>query len=122
MKRTEIVMRGAKLLVGAENAVDRALIDMANLASELGQMRLDAQLSGVLGQEALTELAKGYKFMTKARGAVLRVHHHLDGVKTQIGCGATKLEGMGEGKPGDDTPLLPATGGLRVVSDAKRTG
>ncbi len=103
MKRMDMVRHGAQQLVVAENAVESAICEAASLVSLLGRMRMDSKLSAVVGQEVMTALTDSLTLLSNARGAMVRAHGHLDGVKTQIGCGAMAA-GTGETKPGTDLP------------------
>ena len=114
MKRVDMVRNGTKQLIAAENAVETALCEVATLASTLGRMRLESDMSLMYGQDAMSALVESIAMLSNARGAMIKAHSHLDGVKTQMGC-RTVMEGTGNGsKPGDPTT------GLLVVASAKR--
>ena len=111
MKRVEMARRGAQQLIVAENAVEMALCEVAALTSDLGRMRLDSNLSMVIGQEAMGALVESITMLTNARGAMIKAHAHLDGVKTQIGCGAVSIGDVDKGDGGK----APAPKGFHVV-------
>ena len=114
MKRADMVRSGAKQLITAENAVENALSEVAALASTLGRMRLESDMSMMYGQDAMTALVESMSMLSNARGAMIKAHGALDEVKTQMGC-RTVMEGTGDGsKPTTDSPT-----GLLVVA-AKR--
>jgi len=97
MKRTEMARHGAEQLINAENAVETALCEVAALASNLGRMRLDSNLSMVVGQEAMGALVETITLLSNARGAMVRAHGALDEVKTRIGCGAVAVGNLDKG-------------------------
>lgn len=105
--------KGGAMLNEAEDAIDAALSTTAALTSGLYRMRLDSDLSAVIGQDALTALAKSMSLLTEARGAIVDAHGHLAGVRTKIGC-ATVASGNDKDK-GDDVPVTPPKG-LRQVA------
>lgn len=110
MKRTELVLRGTEQLRATENMIASGICETANLMSMLERMRMDSKLSAVIGQEAMTELAQTLTILTGARASIIRVHSHLDDVKTRIGCG-TFMGGPVEDKGSPP----PVTGFLHVV-------
>jgi len=114
MKRVDMVRSGTKQLITAENAVETALCEVATLASTLGRMRLESDMSLVYGQDAMSALVESITLLSNARGAMIKAHSHLDGVKTQMGC-RTVMEGDVNGKPTTD----PSTG-LLVVAATRR--
>jgi hypothetical protein len=114
MKRAEMARRGAEQLFQAENAVEAALCEVTALASNLGRMRLESNLSMVIGQDAMGALVETITMLSNARGAMVKAHGALDDVKTRIGCGAVAT---GETKK-DDT-ALPSPSGFHVVRDGR---
>jgi hypothetical protein len=116
MKRAEMARRGAEQLFQAENAVEVALCEVTALASTLGRMRLESNLSMVIGQDAMGALVETITMLSNARGAMVKAHGALDSVKTQIGC-KTVASGNGDkGTGGGTTGTLPAAV-LHVVSE-----
>lgn len=115
MKRIEMVRHGAQQLTVAENAVEMALVEVSTLLSQLGRMRLDSNLSPVLGQEAIATLVESVTLLSNARGKMVDAHEHLNGVKTQIGCGAVAAGTLdkGEDKP---VPHVAIVGGTRTAA------
>ncbi len=117
MKRTDMVRAGTRQLVTAENAVENALCEVMALATNLGRMRMESDMSIMYGQEAMGALVESISLLSNARGAMIKAHSHLDGVKTQMGC-RTVMEGTGN--PGDKPPAGDPPTGLLVVASAKR--
>ena len=114
MKRIEMARHGAQQLIIAENAVESALCEVTALASSLGRMRLDSNLSMVIGQDAMGALVESITLLSNARGAMIKAHGHLDGVKTQIGCGAVCVGDVDKGNGGTAPPKT----GFHVVPTA----
>ncbi len=108
MKRIDMVRSGAKQLITAENAVESALCEVTALASTLGRMRLESDMSMVYGQEAMSALVESITLLSNARGAMIKAHGALDTVKTQMGC-RTVMDGQ------QPKPDNPATGHLVVA-------
>jgi len=104
MKRHDMVRQGAQQLTVAENAVETALIEVTKLVSNLGEMRLNSNLSPVLGQEAIHTLVESITLLSTARGKMVAAHAHLDEVKTKIGCGAVAVGALDKG---NDNPIKP---------------
>ncbi len=102
MKRADMVRYGAQTLFEMENAIDLALNRSANLIGELTQMRLEANVSAVVGQDAMSSAAAVVNKLTEAREAMVLTHKTLDVVKDQLGC-RTVAVGTGMGKPEQGT-------------------
>ena len=100
MKRADMARNGAAKLIKAENAVEAALSEVTGLVSTLGQMRLESNLSMVVGQDAMDHLVASITMLSGARGSMIKAHKHLDTVKSQIGCGAVAMGALD--KPEND--------------------
>jgi hypothetical protein len=109
-----MVRSGTKQLITAENAVENALCEVAALASTLGRMRLESDMSMMYGQDAINALVESITMLSNARGAMIRAHSHLDQVKTKMGC-RTVMEGGDDNSKPTDPPS-----GLLVVASTKR--
>lgn len=116
MKRAEMVLKGTERLVETENAIGKAFCEAARLAGDLEDMRIASGLSAVIGQEALSEVARAVALLTEARGAMVSAHGRLDEVKIRIGC-RTVATGNGTDKGDTDDPVGPIRplGRLRQV-------
>ncbi len=104
MKRVDMVRSGAKQLISAENAVETALVEVATLASSLGRMRLESDMSLMYGQDAMSALVESITLLSNARGAMIKAHGALNDVKAQMGC-RTVMDGQ-QPKPDGTTGLL----------------
>lgn len=92
-----MVRAGASKLIVAENSIEQAFGDVADLAAALAQMRLGSDMSVMHGQEAIHGLTEVMMTLAAARGQIIAVHKALDQVKTNMGC--ARMEGTGQTKP-----------------------
>jgi hypothetical protein len=113
MQKAQAVRQGAAQLKIAENALDKTLCEVATLSHALIQMRMETNLSAVIGQECVEGIANVYKTLASARGEMIALHKSLDAVKTQIGCRTVSVGTDGE-KPTD-----PKGQRLSVVGNAE---
>ena len=103
----------ASRLFEAETAIDTAIRCASELAAILPQARQDANLSAIVGQEALESAIAILPALAEARQRIVATHQRLDTVKGQIGLGPVSFGSSG-GKP--DAGIT--TNGLRVVEEA----
>jgi hypothetical protein len=106
-----MVRSGARQLISAENAVEMALVEVATLASSLGRMRLESDMSLMYGQDAMSALVESITLLSNARGAMIKAHGALNDVKAQMGC-RTVMDGQ--------QPKPDSTTGLLVVASTKQ--
>lgn len=99
MKRTEAARAGAAKLARAEAAIDAALRETAELMGLLPSLRLETNLSAMIGQEAVDNLGETLSHIVSARRTILGAHDALKTVRTQIGCGALAVGDLP--KPGE---------------------
>lgn len=83
----------AAALHGAEDALDRALILMAELTGSLPAARMEARLSAVIGQEVLDTARSALGKAIDARADLVRAHHGLAEVQEQMGLKALNYGG-----------------------------
>lgn len=115
MKRSDAARAGAEKLKRAEAAIDAALRETAELVGLLPSLRLDAQLSAVIGQEAIETLGDTLTHILSARRTIVKAHSDLAEVRTQIGCGALAVGDMGKSADGD----TPRTSGLHALEGGR---
>ena len=94
----------AKRLFAAEEALDEAIRKMGDLIGYMPAARASANLSAVVGQDAIAEAAETLSAMVGAREHLVATHHRLAEVRDQIG-----LQAMGMGST-DMKPPLHANG------------
>ena len=102
MRKADMVRTSAEQLFIVEDAVETALSEVARLGAMLGEGRMKANLSAVVGQDAFDDLATLYKRLSKARKVAVQLHGSLDRIKTQIGA-RTVMVGDHDGKPTQPT-------------------
>lgn len=111
MRKSDMVRQGAEQLFAAEDAIEKALMEVAALGQLLGKSRMDGNISAVVGQDAFDAIAATYLELSQARSKAVQLHHALKEVQIQIGCG-TVMAGTG-------TKPKPTGGQLSIVeSDA----
>lgn len=113
MKRIDAARAGAQKLMRAEAAIDAALRETAELVGLLPSLRLEANLSAVIGQDAVEDLGQTLAHILSARRTIVRAHAGLQTVREQIGCRGVSVGDMD--KPGD----VPRTGGLRTLNGGR---
>ncbi len=93
----------AKILFGAETAVDGALVEAAALVGALPVARKEAGLSATVGQEAIDRAMEAMTALTEARRALVAAHEALYDVQRRIG-----LREFSFGSAGEKPPYPPA--------------
>jgi len=87
-----------KRLFAAEQAIDDAICKMADLTGYMPIARTHANLSAVVGQEAISRAAETLSALVGARGSLVATHDRLAETRDQIGLQAMAL-GSGDMKP-----------------------
>ncbi len=113
MKRIDAARAGAEKLMRAEAAIDAALRETAELMGLLPSLRMEANLSAVIGQDAVDDLGETLSHILSARRTIIRAHSGLQVVREQIGCRTVSVGEMD--KPEDG----PRTSGLRAVEGSR---
>lgn len=85
-------------LFETEQAVDEAISKMADLAGYMPVARVNANLSAVVGQDALAQAADTLSALVRARGLLVATHYRLAETRDQIGLRAMAM-GTGDMKP-----------------------
>lgn len=115
MEKVFVAQRVANKLFATENAVDAAMINAADLMSDMLKARKDLGLSAIVGDKASAKLVEAMAALGEARTAMVEMHNELGEVKLRVGI-RTKLAGV-EHKA-DET--VPSTGrnqdALRTVA------
>lgn len=101
----------AKALFDAEKAIDAAIASTANLAGLMPVSRQDANLSALVGQDALMSAIQTMQALGQARGNIVDTHRHLSLTQRDIGLSAVTFFGGG----GDKPPTPGAVGHLAAV-------
>jgi hypothetical protein len=103
----------AEALFAAEQAIDAAISHTAALTGLMPTSRQNANLSAVVGQDALMGAIETMQALGVARQNIVATHKRLAEAQRAIGLGAVAFGNLGE-KPDQVAP----TGRLGVVSNA----
>lgn len=97
-QRREAAENLANRLFETEAAIDEAIRKMADLTGYMPVARETANLSAVIGQDALTNAAQALSSLIIARGQIVDTHNSLAETRDQIGL-RTMAMGGGFDKP-----------------------
>jgi hypothetical protein len=78
----------AKCLFAAERAVDLAYTRIAELNAAIPTARLDANLSAIIGQDAIESSAEAMMLAARMRQLVVQAHERLSTAGGHMGLGA----------------------------------
>lgn len=98
--RKEAAQQLANRLFETEGAIDDAIKKMAELTGYMPVARSSANLSAVVGQDAIAQAAQTLSALIDARGQIVETHHKLANARDQIGLREMALGGK------DDKPVL----------------
>jgi hypothetical protein len=101
----------AEALFAAEKAIDAAIASTANLAGLMPSTRQDANLSAIIGQDALMAAIQTMQSLGHARENIVVTHKHLSVAQRDIGLSAVSF-----GNAGDKPPSPETTGRLEIVA------
>tara|TARA_R110000765_G_scaffold182959_1_gene288908 strand:- start:1128 stop:1514 length:387 start_codon:yes stop_codon:yes gene_type:complete len=101
----------AQRLFATEQAVDEAICKMADLAGYMPVARANANLSAVVGQDAISQAAETLSALVDARGQLIATHNRLAETRDQIGLQAMAM-GSGDMKP----PVLQNKKDVKIVN------
>tara|TARA_R110000850_G_scaffold19983_3_gene59789 strand:- start:8851 stop:9210 length:360 start_codon:yes stop_codon:yes gene_type:complete len=110
-QREDAAKHLTKRLFAAEQAVDDAICKISDLVGYMPMARQVANLSAVVGQDAISEAAETLSAMTRARAHLVATHHRLADVRDQIG-----LREMGMGSTDMKPPVLARDGNENIIS------
>ncbi len=98
-------------LFATEQAVDEAIRKMADLAGYMPVARVNANLSAVVGQDAISQAVDTLSALVNARGQLVATHNRLAETRDQIGLQAMAM-GSGDMKP----PMLQNRKDEKIVT------
>jgi glutamine phosphoribosylpyrophosphate amidotransferase len=110
-QRQEAAEHLTKRLFAAEQALDEAICKMGDLIGDMPTARTTANLSAVVGQDAISEAAATLSSMVGARAHLVATHNRLADVRDQIGLQEVAL-GSGDMKP----PLQAKEGAEHIIN------
>lgn len=96
--RKEAAQQLANRLFETEGAIDEAITKMADLAGYMPVARNTANLSAVVGQDAIAQAAQTLAALVEARGQIVETHNKLAIARDQIGLREMAMGG-GNNKP-----------------------
>jgi hypothetical protein len=85
MEKAFVAQRVAKKLFVTEAAVDGALVEAAQLMSEMLKARQDINVSMVFADDAQAKLMEAMKALSEARTAMVAVHNELNEAQLRLG-------------------------------------
>ncbi|MEO9599769.1 hypothetical protein [Parasphingorhabdus sp.] len=88
-------------LFATEQAIDDAISKMAELTGYMPIARANANLSAVVGQDAISQAAETLSALVGVRGQLVATHNRLAETRDQIG-----LQAMAMGNDDTKPPLL----------------
>ncbi len=96
MEKVFVAQRVAKKLFTTEAAVDGALVEAAELMSEMLKARKDVHVSMVFADEVQVKMIEAMTALSEARSAMVAVHNELNEAKLRLGI---RTSMNGENKP-----------------------
>ena len=85
MDKIFVAKRVAKKLIETEAAVDGALVEAAELMSEMLKARKDVNTSLVFADDVQVKMMEAMKALSEARTAMVGVHNELNEAKLRLG-------------------------------------
>jgi hypothetical protein len=93
MEKAFVAQRVAKKLFTTEAAVDGAMVEAAELLSDMLKARTDVNVSLVFADDVQVKMMEAIKALSEARSAMVAVHNELNEAKLRLGI-RTKMDGM----------------------------
>ena len=91
MEKAFVAQRVAKKLFTTEAAVDSAMVEAAELMSEMLKARQDVNVSLVFADDVQVKMMQALKALSEARSAMVGVHSELNEAKLRLGI-RTKMD------------------------------
>ena len=85
MEKAFVAQRVAKKLFTTEAAVDGAMVEAAELMSEMLKARKDVNVSLVFADDVQVKMMQAIKALSEARSAMVAVHSELNEAKLRLG-------------------------------------
>jgi hypothetical protein len=92
-QRRQAAEQVAERLFAAEQAIDAAITCAAELTAIMPTARAGANLSAIVGQDAMESAAETFAALVRTRHQIVTTHQQLDETKTQIGLRAVAFGG-----------------------------
>jgi hypothetical protein len=97
-ERLNAAQRIAADLHAAENAIDDAIVKIAQLAVTLPTSRIETRMSAIVGQDAVAKVTEAVAAAGQVRQMLTDAHFALSETQKQVGLGA-RMFGAGMNKP-----------------------
>src|SRR5687768_9823890 len=91
MEKVFVAQRVARKLFATEAAVDGAMVEAAELLSEMLKARKDVNASLVFADDVQVKMMEAVKALSEARTAMVGVHNELNDAKLRLGI-RTKMD------------------------------
>lgn len=98
-QRRQAAQNVADRLFAVEAAIDAAVTAAAELNAVLPTARTDANLSAIVGQDALDRTAEAFISLVQARRQIIEAHHRLEETRIQIGLRTVAIGGGAQKPP-----------------------
>ncbi len=85
MEKVFVAKRVAKKLFTTEAAVDSAMVEAAELMSEMLKARQDVNASLIFADDVQVKMIEAIKALSEARTAMVGVHNELNEAKLRLG-------------------------------------
>jgi hypothetical protein len=95
----------AEALFAAEKAIDAAIASTATLAGLMPASRQDANISALVGQDALMAAIETMQALGLARGSIVDTHRRLSVAQRDIGLAAVSFGNAGDKPPSPEGRL-----------------
>lgn len=92
MEKVFVAKRVAKKLFETEAAVDGAMVEAAELLSEMLKARQDVKVSLIFADDVQVKMMEAIKALSEARTAMVGVHNELSEAKLRLGI-RTRMDG-----------------------------
>lgn len=111
-QRRMVAEQIAGALFEAEAAIDAAISKTALLTGVMPALRQEANLSALVGQDAVERATQAIMALAEARRAIVETHKELSAAQVQVGLGAVALDG------GGTKPATTTARALRAIETA----
>jgi hypothetical protein len=108
MEKVFVAQRVARKLFTTEAAVDGALVEAAELMSEMLKARQDVNASLVFADDVQVKMMEALKALSQARSAMVGVHSELNEAKLRLGIRTTMVGEANKPPQADTTELRKA--------------
>jgi len=85
MEKAFVAQRVAKKLLTTEAAVDTAMVEAAELMSEMLRARQEVNVSLVFADDVQVKMMQAIKALSEARSAMVGVHNELNEAQLRLG-------------------------------------